>query len=99
MAQKRDIFYSNAARFLRLSEEEIARHHAAGGAKRRETARSALRDNAGFSRLGRIARAEHRSGQLGVLLAKRLHLFLGGLAMKRLQAIPSREHGVALVAR
>jgi predicted TIM-barrel fold metal-dependent hydrolase len=26
-AQKRDIFYSNAARFLRLSEEEIARHH------------------------------------------------------------------------
>ena len=26
-AQKRDIFYNNAARFLRLSEEEIARHH------------------------------------------------------------------------
>jgi uncharacterized protein len=26
--QKRDIFYNNAARFLRLSEEEIARHHA-----------------------------------------------------------------------
>jgi hypothetical protein len=26
-AQKRDIFYANAARFLRLSEEEIARHH------------------------------------------------------------------------
>jgi len=25
--QKRDIFYNNAARFLRLSEEEIARHH------------------------------------------------------------------------
>jgi uncharacterized protein len=25
--QKRDIFYSNAARFLRLSEEDIARHH------------------------------------------------------------------------
>lgn len=25
--QKRDIFYTNAARFLRLSEEEIARHH------------------------------------------------------------------------
>lgn len=27
MEQKRDIFYNNAARFLRLSEEEIARHH------------------------------------------------------------------------
>ena len=26
-AQKRDIFYNNAARFLRLSEEEIDRHH------------------------------------------------------------------------
>ncbi len=26
-AQKRDIFYNNAARFLRLSPEEIARHH------------------------------------------------------------------------
>lgn len=25
--QKRDIFYSNAARFLRLSEREIAWHH------------------------------------------------------------------------
>jgi len=25
--QKRDILYDNAARFLRLSEEEIARHH------------------------------------------------------------------------
>ena len=25
--QKRDIFYNNAARFLRLSEEEVARHH------------------------------------------------------------------------
>lgn len=25
--QKRDLFYDNAARFLRLSEEEIARHH------------------------------------------------------------------------
>jgi uncharacterized protein len=25
--QKRDIFYNNAARFLRLSREEIARHH------------------------------------------------------------------------
>jgi predicted TIM-barrel fold metal-dependent hydrolase len=25
--QKRDIFYNNAARFLRLSEQEIARHH------------------------------------------------------------------------
>ncbi|WP_069132240.1 amidohydrolase family protein [Rhodohalobacter halophilus] len=25
--QKRDIFYNNAARFLQLSEEEIARHH------------------------------------------------------------------------
>jgi uncharacterized protein len=25
--QKRDIFYNNAARFLRLSEEEISRHH------------------------------------------------------------------------
>ena len=25
--QKRDIFYNNAARFLRLSEEEIAQHH------------------------------------------------------------------------
>jgi hypothetical protein len=28
--QKRDIFYDNAARFLRLSEEEIARHHGSG---------------------------------------------------------------------
>jgi predicted TIM-barrel fold metal-dependent hydrolase len=27
-AQKRDIFYNNAARFLRLSPEEIARHKA-----------------------------------------------------------------------
>jgi predicted TIM-barrel fold metal-dependent hydrolase len=26
--QKRDIFYNNAARFLRLSDEDIARHHA-----------------------------------------------------------------------
>lgn len=26
-AQKRDIFYNNAARFLRLSDSEIARHH------------------------------------------------------------------------
>ena len=25
--QKRDIFYDNAARFLRLSNEDIARHH------------------------------------------------------------------------
>jgi uncharacterized protein len=25
--QKRDILYNNAARFLRLTEEEIARHH------------------------------------------------------------------------
>jgi uncharacterized protein len=25
--QKRDIFYNNAARFLRLSTDEIARHH------------------------------------------------------------------------
>ena len=25
--QKRDIFYNNAARFLKLSEEEIAGHH------------------------------------------------------------------------
>jgi uncharacterized protein len=25
--QKRNIFYNNAARFLRFSEEEIARHH------------------------------------------------------------------------
>lgn len=28
--QKRDILYNNAARFLRLSEEEIARHHGEG---------------------------------------------------------------------
>jgi uncharacterized protein len=28
--QKRDILYNNAARFLRLSEEEIARHHGFG---------------------------------------------------------------------
>lgn len=28
--QKRDILYNNAARFLRLSEEEIARHHEKG---------------------------------------------------------------------
>jgi predicted TIM-barrel fold metal-dependent hydrolase len=26
--ERRDILYHNAARFLRLSEEEIARHHA-----------------------------------------------------------------------
>ena len=26
--QKRDILYNNAARFLRLSKNEIARHHA-----------------------------------------------------------------------
>jgi predicted TIM-barrel fold metal-dependent hydrolase len=26
-SQKRDIFYNNAARFLKLSEKEIARHH------------------------------------------------------------------------
>jgi hypothetical protein len=26
-AQKRDILYNNAARFLRLTPEEIARHH------------------------------------------------------------------------
>lgn len=26
-AQKRDIFYNNAARFLRLSQEQIARHY------------------------------------------------------------------------
>ena len=25
--QKRDIFYNNAARFLRLSEQQIAKHH------------------------------------------------------------------------
>ena len=25
--QRRDIFYNNAARFLRLSDQEIARHH------------------------------------------------------------------------
>ena len=25
--QKRDIFYNNAARFLDLSQEQIARHH------------------------------------------------------------------------
>ena len=25
--QKRDILYNNAARFLRLSEDEVARHH------------------------------------------------------------------------
>jgi predicted TIM-barrel fold metal-dependent hydrolase len=29
-AQKRDVLYNNAARFLRLPPEEIARHHAAG---------------------------------------------------------------------
>ncbi len=29
-AQKRDVLYNNAARFLRLSPEEIARHHAGG---------------------------------------------------------------------
>lgn len=29
-AQKRDIFYNNAARFLRLSDEQIAAHHRAG---------------------------------------------------------------------
>jgi len=30
-AQKRDILYNNASRFLRLSDEEIARHHRRGG--------------------------------------------------------------------
>lgn len=30
--QKRDIFYNNAARFLRFSKEEIARHHKLGNA-------------------------------------------------------------------
>jgi hypothetical protein len=25
--QRRDIFYNNAARFLRLSDQEIAKHH------------------------------------------------------------------------
>ena len=30
-AQKRDIFYHNAARFLGLSEEEIAEHHREAG--------------------------------------------------------------------
>ncbi len=30
-AQRRDIFYNNAARFLRLSDDEIARHHGRGG--------------------------------------------------------------------
>ncbi len=30
LQQKRDILYHNAARFLRLSEEEIARHHRGG---------------------------------------------------------------------
>lgn len=30
-AQKRDIFYNNAARFLRLDEAEIARHHGGRG--------------------------------------------------------------------
>jgi len=28
--QKRDIFYNNAARFLRFSKEEIAQHHQMG---------------------------------------------------------------------
>jgi uncharacterized protein len=28
--QKRDIFYNNAARFLRLGADEIARHHGRG---------------------------------------------------------------------
>ncbi|MGZ8413291.1 MAG: amidohydrolase family protein [Gemmatirosa sp.] len=32
-AQKRDIFYNNAARFLRLSPEEIARDHGAAAAR------------------------------------------------------------------
>ncbi|OGD25906.1 MAG: hypothetical protein A2Y56_11765 [Candidatus Aminicenantes bacterium RBG_13_63_10] len=26
-AQKRDIFYNNAARFLRLTPEQVAKHH------------------------------------------------------------------------
>ena len=30
--QKRDVLFNNAARFLRLPDEEIARMHAAGGA-------------------------------------------------------------------
>ena len=32
-AQKRDIFYNNAARFLRLSDDEVARHHEASGTR------------------------------------------------------------------
>ena len=39
-AQRRDIFYNNAARFLRLTAEEIARHHAM---RRRMTAIHPLR--------------------------------------------------------
>lgn len=35
--QKRDIFYNNAARFLRLSKEEIARHHRMGNVSISET--------------------------------------------------------------
>jgi predicted TIM-barrel fold metal-dependent hydrolase len=32
--QKRDIFYNNAARFLRLSSEDVARHHGKAGGRR-----------------------------------------------------------------
>jgi predicted TIM-barrel fold metal-dependent hydrolase len=32
--QKRDIFYNNAARFLRFSKEEIKRHHQMGSVRK-----------------------------------------------------------------
>lgn len=37
--QKRDILYNNAARFLRLSETDIARHHAMGGVSTESSSR------------------------------------------------------------
>jgi hypothetical protein len=37
MGQKWDISYNNAARFLRLSEEEIARHHGGDAPPQRGT--------------------------------------------------------------
>jgi hypothetical protein len=43
LEEKADIFYNNAARFLRLSEETIARHHATAsqpGGRRRLSSRS-----------------------------------------------------------
>ena len=52
--QKRDIFYNNAARFLRLSKEDIARHHSIRDIKiRTEVLRNVDRSGIGSILLGR----------------------------------------------